>query len=180
VTSNEGPITTPNGFIIPTSLRKITNTDLLNECIDNNLIEDNKGWNLVIQYNSTINGVYTKTDLSFRLRHSDGRIVPIDSIIDMKSVAVSGGGKASFLREKISGSLSRHSIYEITIKIKGDTLVFHGAIPLNLKISGTREESYGIANAATASLTGYKEGDYNCTAMMVLKIAAFKRLDNER
>jgi hypothetical protein len=175
VTSSLDPVYTATGASVATATTKIANREILNECVSRGIISSITGWSIVIFYDSIMDGPYTGSDPIFRLRHQDGRVALVDSIISIESIAVSGGGKASVSKGKVSGSLSRRGLYAVNVNYNGYTGIFYGPIPYVLKFSGTADEYYGVAGATSASLNGYIEDNFDSTAIMSLKVGAFKR-----
>lgn len=175
VTSTQPTVVTDKGASSSTLVARYGNKELLQECVVRGLIPSTDGWRVVLAYDSAMDDVYTGSDPYFELRHTDGRIVSASQVIRVESVAASGGGKASFPKGTLTGSLKRLGYYTVTAEFQGDTVQFAGTIPFNLKLTGTPEAYFGTSSAVTASLSGFIEDDYDSTCVLVLKAPAFKR-----
>lgn len=175
ITTSLDPVYTSKGATMSIMTTKVNNQDLLNECVFRGIISSTAGWNIVVFYDSVMDGPYTGSNPAFRLRNIDGRVVSIDTVLQVESVAVSGAGKASTSGTKVSGSIARRGLYKITANYQGYSGVFLGPVRYAMKLSGTTNEYYGTAGATTAVLNGYIEGDFDSTAVVSLKVGNFTR-----
>jgi hypothetical protein len=175
VTTTLDPIYTSTSASVSTVVTKISNANLLAECVRRNIISSTSGWSIVVYYDSVMDGIYTKSDPVFRLRHTDGRVASLDPVIQIDPVASSASGKAKISGTKVSGSLSRVSIYVLTINYQDYSAVCFGSIPFTLAISGTTSESYGTCGKVSATLSGYLTGDYESTIAFSISANGFKR-----
>ncbi len=140
ITTSLDPVYGPKGATMSTTTTKITNQDLLNECVSRGLITSTLGWSIVVYYDSVMQEQYTGSNPAFRLRHEDGRTTEIDTVLQVESKAVSGTGKASASGNKITGSITRRGLYQVTANYQGYTGVFFGPVKYTLKLSGTVDE----------------------------------------
>ena len=174
ITTSLDPVYTSKGATMSTMTTKVNNEDLLNECVFRGIISSAEGWNIVVYYDSVMDGPYTGSNPAFLLRNVDGRTASIDSILQVETVAVSGTGKASTSGTTVSGSIARRGFYKLTANYQGYTGVFFGPVRYAMKLSGMTNEYYGTARAITAVLNGHIEGDFYSTAVVNLKVGNFK------
>jgi len=175
VTTMNTPSYTSKGVTLKESVIKITNSDILKECVRRGIISSTSGWKIVCYYDAEMDGVFVGSHPSFRLRHKSGRTASLDAVMSLSLLANTANGKATFSGSKVSGNMNVRAIYYLAIAYRGYIGECAGAFPIKLTVSGKKTKYIGIAKPLSVTFDGYVAGEFYSVVQTKISIGTFKK-----
>ena len=151
ITQTQDPVVKGSTVTISTSSFKVTNKELLNECVSQGIIQSPIGWTIVVYYDAEWD---SDSEVNLRLRHRDGSVADISPVLALSGSSGTAVGKISLSKTTASGSAQYKRRFKLIAKYQGYVGECYGVVQASAKFTGTPNNIYEIVSPFTAKMEG--------------------------
>jgi hypothetical protein len=172
ITETQEPVVKGSTVTVSTSSFRITNKELIQECVNQGLISTTQGWSIVVYYDAEADAT---SEVALRLRHRDGTVADLNSVLSVSGSSSTGTAKVKFSKTSVSGTFSSKRYFELTANYQGYRALCSGVVQTSGKFVGTPENFYEITSPFTAKVDGKIDELDSALIAATIKVGTFSR-----
>lgn len=172
ITETLEPVFKGSTVTISTSSVRVTNKELIQECVNQGLIGATTGWSIVVYYDAEADAT---SEVALRLRHRDGAVADLSGVLSLSGSSSTGTAKVTFSKTSVSGTFSAKRYFQLTANYQGYKAVCSGVVQTSGKFVGAPEKFYEITSPFTAKADGTIDGLDSALIATTIKVGTFSR-----
>lgn len=172
ITETLEPVVKGSTVTISTSSFRVTNKELIQECVSRGLIQSSPGWSIVVYYDAEVD---SSTEVALRLRHRDGTVADLSPVLSVSGAGATNVARMTFSKNSVSGTFSLRRHFQITANYQGYTGVCTGAVQYSGRFTGPPDKVCQIVSPFTAKVDGTVDGLDSALIAATIKVGPFSR-----